>query len=203
MSKKLKQFIEENRHSFDDAQPPENAWDRINTSVPALQTGKRFPLKKIYRWAAAAAVFLTAAACFYLFAWKGNKDDQQTARKNDIQSGNGSVYDINAIDPEYAMKAGRIYQVIERKQEELKTLSADQPELYDQFTQDLATLDSSYRVLKEQATRSPNREILIKAMMNNLQLQAELLSKQLSIISEYNSPKQEKDSHEKDNYRRL
>ncbi|MGN6292840.1 MAG: hypothetical protein ACTHMV_08865 [Chitinophagaceae bacterium] len=199
MSKKLKQFIRENRHSFDDTPPPGSAWDRINTSVPALQTGKRFPLKKIYRWSAAAAVFLTAAACFYLFAWKGNKDDQEIARRN----GREPVHDINTIDPEYALKAGRIYQVIEKKQEELKTLSADQPELYDQFTQDLATLDSSYRVLKEQAKKSPNREILIKAMMNNLQLQAELLSKQLSIISEYNSPKQEKDSHEKDNYRRL
>ncbi|MBN8879067.1 MAG: hypothetical protein J0I32_16085 [Sphingobacteriales bacterium] len=201
MSKKLKQFIGENRHSFDDAPPPESVWDRINTSVPALQTGKRSPLKKIYRWSAAAAVFLAAAACFYLFAWKGNKDDQETARRNGSYSAKESVQGIN--DPEYAIRAGRIYQVIEKKQEELKTLSADQPELYDQFTQDLATLDSSYRVLKEQAKKSPNREILIKAMMNNLQLQAELLSKQLSIISEYNSPKQEKDSHEKDNYRRL
>ncbi|HEX2846371.1 MAG TPA: hypothetical protein VHN59_07465 [Chitinophagaceae bacterium] len=203
MSKKLKQFIRENRHSFDDAPPPESVWDRISTSVPALQTGKRFPLKKIYRWSAAAAVFLAAAACFYLFAWKGNKDDREIARRNGSYSGKEPVHDINAMDPEYAVKAGRIYQVIEKKQEELKTLSADQPELYDQFTQDLATLDSSYRVLKEQAKKSPNREILIKAMMNNLQLQAELLSKQLSIISEYNSPKQEKDSHEKDNYRRL
>lgn len=203
MSKKLKQFIGENRHLFDDAQPPESVWDQINRSVPALQTGKRSPLKKIYRWPAAAAVFLAAVACIYLFAWKGNKDDQQTARRNNDPSGKGSIYDINAIDPEYAARAGRIYQVIEKKQEELKTLSAGQPELYDQFTQDLATLDSSYRVLKEQAIKSPNREILIKAMMNNLQLQAELLSKQLSIISEYNSPKQEKDSHEKDNYRRI
>lgn len=202
MSKKLKQFIGDNRHAFDDEQPSESAWDRISASVPALQGGKRSPLKKIYRWLAAAAVFLTAVACFYLFAWKGNRDDQQIARKNTRDhSGKGSAYDINAIDPEYAAKAGPIYQAIERKQEELKTLSASQPELYDQFTQDLATLDSSCRVLKQQAMKSPNREILIKAIIHNLQLQAELLSKQLSIISEYNSPKQE--SHDKENYRRL
>lgn len=201
MSKKLKQFIRDNRHSFDAEQPPESSWDRISASVPAL--GKRSPLKKIYRWPAAAAVFLAAVACIYLFAWKGNNDVQPIARNSKGDHSNkGSVYDINAIDPDYAAKAGPIYQAIERKQEELKTLSAGQPELYDQFTQDLATLDSSYRVLKEQAMRSPNREILIKAMMHNLQLQAELLSKQLSIISEYNSP-QKQESHDKEKYRRL
>lgn len=202
MSKKLKQFIGDNRHAFDDEQPSESAWDRISASVPALQTGKRSPLKKIYRWSAAAAVFLTAVACFYLFAWKGNKESEAVARQNEKnQPTKERVYDINTIDQDYAAKAAPIYQVIEKSQEELKTLSVSQPELYDQFTQDLATLDSSYRVLKAQASKSPNREILIKAMMHNLQLQAELLSKQLSIISEYNSPKQEK--NDKENYRRL
>jgi len=202
MSKNLKDFIGENRHSFDDEQPPESSWDRISEAVPALRNGRRSPVKKMYGWAAAAAVFLVAVACFYLFAIKRGKENDELARQNQESSKSiERVYDINALDKDYAAKAAPIYQVIERSQEELKNLSAGQPQLYDQFTQDLAILDSSYRVLKAQASKSPNREILIKAMMHNLQLQAELLSKQLSIISEYNSVKPRKNDQE--NYRRL
>jgi hypothetical protein len=200
MSKNLKHFIGENRHSFDDEQPPESSWDKISEAVPALRNNKRSLIKKMYGWAAAAAVFLVAVACFYLFAWKGNKESEPLSR-NEKNQGKERVYDSNTSDQDYAVKAAPIYQAIERSQEELKTLSAGQPQLYDQFTQDLATLDSSYKVLKAQALKSPNREILIKAMMHNLQLQAELLSKQLSIISEYNSQKQER--NDKENYRRL
>ena len=199
MSKNLKKFMEENRHSFDDEQPSGRNWDNIAASIPALRE-RRSSLKKIYKWAAAAAVFLAAIASFYFFATKGDPNKMELA-KEQTPAGRERVYDINAVDPDYAAKAGPIYRMIERSQEELKTLSAGQPELYDQFTQDLATLDSSYRVLKTQALRSPNREILIKAMMHNLQLQAELLAKQLSIISEYNSPK--KQNHDSENYRRI
>lgn len=202
MSKNLKHFIGENRHSFDDEQPPERSWDKISEAVPALRSNRRSLIKKIPAWAAVAAVFLVAVACFYLFAWKGNREREGIARENgQNQRTKERLHDANSVDQDYASKTAPIYQVIERSQEELKTLSAGQPELYDQFTQDLATLDSSYRVLKAQASRSPNREILIKAMMHNLQLQAELLSKQLSIISEYNSSKQER--NDKENYHRL
>ncbi|HKC36493.1 MAG TPA: hypothetical protein VKB95_10540, partial [Chitinophagaceae bacterium] len=46
------------------------------------------------------------------------------------------------------------------------------------------TLDSSYRLLREQATQSMNGDVIIKAMIQNLQLQSELLGRQLMIIHE-------------------
>lgn len=202
MSKKLKHFIADNRHAFDDELPPENAWDRISATVPALKNEGRRSIKKIYQWSAVAAAILVAVACFYVFAIKEDKQELAITDKPSQNETDKTPADaIGSIDPDYSAKASAIYQTIEKSQQELKTLTRTQPGLYDQFTQDLAILDSSYRVLKSQAQQSPNREIIIKAMMYNLQLQAELLSKQLSIISEYNSPK--KQNHEKEDYRRI
>jgi hypothetical protein len=146
-------------------------------------------VKKILGWSVAAAVVIILACSYFLVQSKpGDRDMARNTKPNDMRS----------LAPEYAASAEPIYQAIEKQQQELKDLSAKQPELYDQFTQDLAVLDSSYRVLKAQASRSPNREILIKAMMNNLQLQAELLSRQLDILSEYNKTKQVDHEKEKD-----
>ncbi len=188
MSRSLKDFIADNRHAFDDEQPADANWEKIVSRVPALG-GKRSPVKMILRWSVAAAVVIIFACSYFLVQSKTeDRDLTRNAKPNDMKS----------LAPEYAASAEPIYQAIEKQQQELKDLSAKQPELYDQFTQDLAVLDSSYRVLKAQASRSPNREILIKAMMNNLQLQAELLSRQLNILSEYNKTKQVDHDKEKD-----
>jgi hypothetical protein len=56
-------------------------------------------------------------------------------------------------------------------------------------------------VLKVQAVQTPSREVIIKAMLQNLQLQAELLSKQLLIIDQLNNNKN--DNHEKNNNRSI
>jgi hypothetical protein len=73
--------------------------------------------------------------------------------------------------------------------------------LYSQFSEDLAALDSSYRVLKTQAVQTPNREVVIRAMLQNLQLQAELLGKQLRILKEFKNTKTGK--NEKIGYPRI
>ncbi|MBO9658497.1 MAG: hypothetical protein J7527_06705 [Chitinophagaceae bacterium] len=188
MSRSLKDFIADNRHAFDDEQPLDSNWEKIVSAVPAL-SGKRSPVKKMLGWSVAAAVAIILACSYFLVQSKPDDRDMATDTKPN---------DMRSLAPEYAASAEPIYQAIEKQQQELKDLSVKQPELYDQFTQDLAVLDSSYRVLKAQASRSPNREILIKAMMNNLQLQAELLSRQLNILSEYNKTKQVDHEKEKD-----
>ncbi|PZR28528.1 MAG: hypothetical protein DI535_06515 [Citrobacter freundii] len=188
MSRDLKNFIRENRHAFDDEQPAEYNWDHIANAVPALG-GKKRSFRKMYAWTAAAAVMIIATGIYMVVKYK--------PLESGIADGRKTRNDIRTLAPEYAASAEPIYQAIEKQQKELKNLSASQPELYDQFTQDLATLDSSYRVLKAQATRSPNREILIKAMMNNLQLQAELLSKQLNVLTEFNNTKTDENEKQK------
>jgi hypothetical protein len=202
MNRKLKDFIEENRRAFDDEIPSPGAWQQIEKAIGSNKSAGKHSIKAIYKWSAAAAVlFALVGGAYWLMINKNDPatDDLKATSSPANVTGNGT--DISGIAPEYAAEAKKIYQAIEKQQEQLKMMTEKQPELYSQFAQDLATLDSSYRVLKVQAVQTPSREVIIKAMLQNLQLQAELLSKQLLIIDQLNNNKN--DNHEKNNNRSI
>lgn len=190
MSNRLKNFIYNNRKSFDDEMPSDDVWNRVEQSLPAVKKEKQFTIRDIYKWSAAAAVFFIAATSFYFLVIRKSGNDSTA-----VKTGNA----VNTAMPaEYDKQVTNIYQAIQQQQQELKSLTSDQPQLYLQFSKDLSALDSSYRVLKTQAVETPNREIIIKAMIQNLHLQAELLSKQLLIINEFKTTKQEKNEKAND-----
>lgn len=198
MSKKIEKFIEQNRHLLDTENVPEAVWEKIKLPVAEKKQAKLIAIKPIYRWAAAATLTGLLALSSYFLLKKYNDDSMHTTtaesgKKDDTLP----PVVIKNLAPEFAPEAEAIYNSIAVKQEALKTIANTEPELYKQFACDLATLDSSYRVLKTQAAASPNHDVLIKAMIQNLQLQAELLSRQLMIINQFKNLKKER--HEKTN----
>ncbi len=202
MSKKLKNFIDGNRREFDDELPSDMSWQKIEQSISANKPAKQFSIRDIYKWSAAAAVFFITATCFYFLVIRKNNNDIPVAKTETPATSNGSNgTDISKIAPEFAAEAKEIYRSIESQQQQLKAIAKEQPELYSQFAEDLAALDSSYRVLKAKAVQTPNREVIIRAMLQNLQLQAELLAKQLTILNEIKNTKTEK--NEKGTYPRI
>ncbi len=80
-------------------------------------------------------------------------------------------------------------KLVEIKHKELKTIEKDEPLLYKQFSSDVNKLDSVYRSLQVQLPKNPNREQLLEAMLQNLQLQMGLLNHQLDIIKQINHSK--------------
>jgi hypothetical protein len=90
---------------------------------------------------------------------------------------------------EYAAEFKEAEQAVEIRQRQLRAAIANDPELYRKFQQDLNILDSSYRILREQASQTINGDVIIKAMIQNLQLQSELLGRQLMIIREFKTTK--------------
>lgn len=201
MSKDLRGFISENRKEFDSERPSAAAWENIEDAVSHHKPVRQVPLKRIYRWSAAAAVFFIVAVSAVFFMTRKTNTDRQPVVKESNEGNNRVPNDIGRIDPAYAAEAKKIYQSIEKQQKQLKAIAGEQPELYTQFSEDLAALDSAYRVLKSQAVQTPNREVIIRAMLQNLQLQAELLAKQLNILNEINNDKP--DQHEKNNSPRI
>lgn len=88
-------------------------------------------------------------------------------------------------------------RLVEIKHKELKTIEKDEPLLYQQFSMDVNKLDSAYHNLQNQLPKNPNREQILEAMLQNLQLQMGLLNHQLDIIKEINHSK--KTAYEKAN----
>lgn len=193
MNKDLNEFLRENRSAFDTDEPSPDSWQKIERSIQSKR--KRFSLPDIYKWSAAAAILFIGLTCFYFLVIRDKSQGNQSISVTDQH------LDMPALSPDYKAEAQEIYKAIATRQAELKALTSDQPGLYNEFAGDLAALDSSYRVLRAQATQTTNREIILKAMLQNLHLQAELLAKQLLIIQQYSTNKNE--TNEKNIYRRI
>ena len=184
MSNKLKKFIWDKRAAFDDEIPSGKVWENIEASF-SVQKKKKSILTPLYKWSMAAVAMLIIASGVYFIVNKNAGDAIVVA----------SEPGINKMAPEYALQMNQFVKMIDTKQQELKTLAKEQPELYQKFTTAINQLDSSYNTLKNQLGSTPNTDMLLEAMIQNLQLQLNVLNQQLNIINQIKESK--KYSHEK------
>ncbi|MBC7872554.1 MAG: hypothetical protein H7Y01_01085 [Ferruginibacter sp.] len=188
MSDKLKQFITENRKAFDMEEPGSRVFKKIQQELSVNTTTT--PIRRIsLGWVACLAGIVLLSAGLYLVWSKKNNAPDPVANES-TQDAEETIYG----DPVYAKQIYHFKELIGLKQSELKQLETENPELYNQFAGDINQLDSSYQSLKIKLAENPNREMLLEAMIQNLQLQSDLLNRQLFIIKEI---KQKSNRHEK------
>ncbi len=188
MSDKLKQFIDENRESFDADAPQPKLLDALEQKLNGEKKKSVFSFRRPMAWAASLTGVIIIAAAIYSLV---QKDNGTIDRSSDAAKNNEIV---ELLDPIQAQQITQFQEVIELKQSELKQLEKEQPELYKEFIGDINSLDSAYTMLKTKLPENPNREMLLEAMISNLQMQSDLLSRQLKIIQEI---KQKSIAHEK------
>ena len=201
MSKGLEQFIRDNRDQFDTDEPGEQIWKKLEEQLTDKNQANQKQLSKhrkvilftIIRWSAAASILILAGIGIYSLLKpiqpKGlvrNPDTQDTPAVNDPM--------LKEINPGYAREVYQFTKLIELKQNELKEIEKENPNLYKKFVADINKLDSSYLALKKELPENPNREQLLEAMIENLRLQTEILNQQLSIINQIKASKS--NSHE-------
>ena len=203
MSKRLDDFVRNHRDEFDSDLPSPQVWNKIDERLSGNpKKAKVVPINWM-RWSAAAAVvILIGAATLYWFNSKP-VDAGRVTVKNEVDAPVPVVVDsslLNEINPAYAKELYHFTQLIELKQDELKQLEKENPELYKQFVSDIDKLDSSYNVLKRELPANPNREQLLEAMIHNLQVQMDMLNQQLQIIQQI---KQSKNKNNDANSKRI
>jgi hypothetical protein len=192
MSNKLEQFIRDNREEFDSEEPRPQLWKNLRADIGKKdrRNDKIFHLSFL-RWTAAAAIIIMILGMFYYM------NRQQGAENFAANEPSAQQQDeLSKINPAYAKEVYHFTQLIELKQNELKQIEKEHPELYGQFVNDIQKLDSSYQVLRAELSANPDPETLLEAMLQNLRLQADLLNQQLTIIKQIKQNKQT--SHEKD-----
>jgi hypothetical protein len=190
MSNRLEQFIRDNREEFDSEEPRPQLWDKLVKDMPQKKDDRVLHLGFL-RFSAAAAIVIMLAGMFYYMNQQKSTDG--LTKNSDPTSEEQWLSDVN---PTYAKEVYHFTQLIELKQQELKQIEREQPELYGQFVKDIHKLDSSYQALRQALPATPDRATLLEAMIQNLRLQADLLNQQLTIIKQIKQSK--KDSHEKD-----
>jgi hypothetical protein len=187
----LERFVRDNREAFDQHQPNPALWDKIGEAIGAeTKTTTRVITMGWARWTVAATLFLALAGTItYMMFFRS----ERATLAGKTKTGSEAVdMVLNQIDPQYAKLISQFMEVIGEKQSELKKLEKDDPELYQKFSGDIQKLDVSYQVLRNTLNANPNTEQLLQAMISNLQMQIDLLNKQLSIIKQVKQPKSEK-----------
>lgn len=179
----LERFVRDNREAFDNHEPPLlDLWQRIETGLDqqnGQQTTDAQPFRQIHRnplfaakrlldWrvAASVVVLLLAGAFLYMNQRYGVTHQPE----------------VVAASPTYAREVVQYTRLIDDKRTELRQMTEDNPALYREFATDLNRLETSYQALKADLPQNPNQEMLIQAMIQNLQLQINLLNEQLRVI---------------------
>lgn len=180
MKDRLERFVRDNQDDFDSYEPSKALWKKIEVEVAKQQpNGKRLNGKIVKfggaRWgvsiAAGIAILLTIG--YGIITYRAIPSDLASFNPGPVPSAYKSTYGKELV--EFA-------SLIEQKREELKGLEKEDPQLYHQFDAELQALDKNYQNLKNELPQNPNPEDLLKAMVQNLTMQIDLLNQQLQII---------------------
>jgi len=158
MKDSLKDFIHQNRDGFDDKQPDEKVWKKIEATLPASKTISLW--NSVSLWRAAAAVFLGLATYFFV---TGN---QSSLQKREMAMLQGEFSDLEVY---YSSEIAEKVSLIHRMEESSES---------DAFTQDFQKLDAMYQVLKEQMKTQPTQKVK-EALVLNLLVRIDLLNQLL------------------------
>lgn len=172
---KLYQFIQQNRDEFDEDLPTNDWWNQIEKQIQPKKPAIHRKLTPIFKYVA-AAVFLMVfgAAVWTLMNDRNVKQDPLL-----------SV--ANTYSPQYAKQISNFESLIAERSKELKKEGQTAPTYYKTFTNDLNDLEATYQTLKNDLYSNPNKEELLIALIQNLQLQAEVLSKQINVLKNINT----------------
>jgi len=185
MSKRLEDFIKNNKEDFDELEPSADLWAKIEkqlptqSELPKKREAKTFSLGFVLRVAATVIILMGISFLLYLRSEK-----------------NAGV-DLAAINPEYAKQQVHYASLVETKRMELKAIAKTDPELYKEFSGEIAKMDSTYKKLNNDLANSPNQELVLRAMIRNLKTQTEVLNQQLGVLEQYNQMKEEQKNETK------
>ena len=155
---KLEKFILEHKQEFDEPRHPDKGWDELKEKMSPVQNDWT------YLWKIAAMLFFLSTTALLV---------SRFSEKEPVQRVNVSSDSIEDF----------FIQVIEVKRKEYLAL-ADESDRED-FFNDLAELDTGYASLKS-SFEQLEREELLEAMLENLQLRVYILNEQIEILKNGN-----------------
>lgn len=172
MSNKLEGFVKDNKKAFETKGPSDQLWNRIEAELD--KKDKKPPIK-LYTWLSLAAMLAISLGIYFTYTYRQMNNNVEVAD----------------VDVAFGKRAIRFASLIEEKKDSLQVYQKENPELYSKFITDMDKLTRDYESLKKQLQTSPNREIVVRAMIKNLEIQSNVLSQQLNIINQVNQYKKE------------
>ncbi len=162
MKDSLRNFIRRHREEFDDKQPADRVWSRIENHLP----GKKISLwSNVHVWRAAAVLFLSLSV-YLMISRSGNQAVNADRARLQIEFSDLEKF----YNEQISDKIELISNIQEFNDEET-------------FTQDINKLDAMYQVLREQMKAQPSEKIK-DALILNMLVRIDLLNQQIKILEE-------------------
>lgn len=169
MADQFEKFIRDNRHAFDDKEPSERVWKGIYEQV-----GSR---RRSWGWLWKAASLVLLLTTSYLAV------ELYSAKSGVIASGPDKLTEeFHAVENFYFQKISEQKKLIYNLEEQ--KLVTDEV-----LEQDLHKLDAMYEVLKEELRENPSKKV-VDALILNLLIRVDMLSKELQELEEYPEPQE-------------
>jgi hypothetical protein len=156
MKDQLEDFIHQNRNAFDDKEPPEKVWKKIDAGLPVGSLGL---WNSLFLWRAAAVIFM--ALSVYLMI----PEKRETTK--DVSTNQSTEF--NDVEAFYFKQISEKVEMIDEFQKS---------EGLNGFTQDFHQLEAMYMVLKEEMKTRPSDKVK-DALVLNLLVRIDLLNQQL------------------------
>ncbi|HEV8513647.1 MAG TPA: hypothetical protein VGQ59_10235 [Cyclobacteriaceae bacterium] len=160
MKDSLEKFVEQNREAFDDQMPPENAWKKIENSLPKIS--KQIFWNSVSLWRAAAIIFFGLSAYLLISKNYSRPNKQEIAE----------IQGFNDLETYYSSQISEKMEMVHRYQSSTGLTE-------DEITQNLKKLEAMYLVLKDEMKRRPSQDVR-DALVLNLLVRIDLINQQLN-----------------------
>lgn len=189
MKDKLKDFVNEHRDEFDTFEPRPDLWQDISKELPQKKIARVISLTYARVWQYAAVVALLIAVGFVIRQYIPADTGRGPAQEIPVAS-------LDKVAPQIAEAEAYYTSIINEKKAQMGNFDLKALGIKDNLQQDISILDSAYAKLKTELLTTPNKEQIIDAMIQNLQLRMEILNQQVKTLEEIRKIKQQT-KHEK------
>lgn len=174
MKDALEQHIREHKAALDVFEPSDRIWEAIDREMD--QGNRRRVLRTGWMWKAAAAVLLLVA--LGLGFWRVNPLEQPLAAAQDVRT----HYSPELIEVENYYTAAIDDKVAMVRKFQQEGVVGD-----DELFESLNELRTMYQELQAELSQGEDQELVVNAMVQNLNMQMEILNQQLLILEQIKS----------------
>lgn len=168
----LEKFISDNKSAFNIDAPTDEIWLSIENKLKLKKKKARFRSLSV-----AASLLLLFASSMFIVQMKTN-----------------TVSTADEIVNEEVLSAqAQFSSLIEIKRSEINQYKNSQPELVAELDNQLKDLQANYNMLVPQLKDENKKEIIVQALIENLQLQLEILNRSLEIVHTIKNTNHEKE----------
>ncbi len=162
--KRLEDIVKQNREDFDSEVPSELLWNSIQANLQKKQNKTSWK-----PYVAAASIMLFISFTWIIANHKLNSNVEYSSTDLPVEVKEAQV---------------QFTSLIEIKRNELNQYRNTNPELVKDFEFQLLELQKNYTQLLPQLKDDNKKDIILQAVIENLQMQVEVLNQQINIISQ-------------------